>query len=161
MRKILLLAMALLFNIGHSAIGQTNQVSGTIISGEDNLPLPGVSVQIKGTFSGVATDLDGKYNLDNVGPNTVLIFSFIGFVTQEQAVGNRSIIDVTLKTDSKLLGEVIVTGYKTQNSREVAGSINTVSAEEIREVPIASFDQALQGRAPGVLIQANQEQRHR
>jgi len=65
---------------------------------------------------------------------------------------------VTLKTDSKLLGEVIVTGYKTQNSREVAGSINTVSAEEIREVPIASFDQALQGRAPGVLIQANSGQ---
>ena len=65
---------------------------------------------------------------------------------------------MTLKTDSKLLGEVIVTGYKTQNSREVAGSINTVSAEEIREVPIASFDQALQGRAPGVLIQANSGQ---
>jgi len=82
MRKILLLAMALLFNIGYSAIAQTNQVSGTVISEEDKLPLPGVSVQIKGTFSGVATDIDGKFNLDNVAPNTVLIFSFIGFVTQ-------------------------------------------------------------------------------
>ncbi|ERM82170.1 hypothetical protein P872_07120 [Rhodonellum psychrophilum GCM71 = DSM 17998] len=158
MKKILLLAMALLFNISYSAIAQTNQVSGTVISGEDKLPLPGVSVLIKGTFGGVATDLDGKFNLDNVGPNTVLVFSFIGFETQEQTVGNRSVIDVTLKTDSKLLGEVIVTGYKTQNSREVAGSINTVSAEQIREVPIASFDQALQGRAPGVLIQANSGQ---
>lgn len=158
MKKILLLVMALLINISYSATAQTNQVSGTVISGEDNLPLPGVSVLIKGTSGGVATDLDGKYNLGNVSPNTVLVFSFIGFETQEQTVGNRSVIDVTLKTDSKLLGEVIVTGYKTQNSREVAGSINTVSAEQIREVPIASFDQALQGRAPGVLIQANSGQ---
>jgi TonB-dependent starch-binding outer membrane protein SusC len=158
MKRTLLKMLLPLLMWSHLAVAQNATVTGTVTSGEDNLPLPGVSVLIKGTTTGVATDLDGRYTLDNISPTTVLVFSFIGFESQEQRIGNRSTIDVTLGTDSKLLGEVIVTGYKTQNSREVAGSVNTVSGEVIREVPIGSFDQALQGRAPGVLIQANSGQ---
>jgi TonB-dependent starch-binding outer membrane protein SusC len=158
MRKVLLVIISLLaLTFNQEVWAQQRQVTGTVISAEDNLPLPGVNIRVKGTNRGAVSDIDGKYSIQ-VSQNETLVFSFIGFDDLEQLVGNQSIIDVTLKTDAKVLGEVVVTGYKTQNSREIAGSVNVVSGEQIREVPIASFDQALQGRAPGVLIQANSGQ---
>ena len=159
MKKVLLVAVALCITVlSQVALAQSGRVSGRVISGDDGEPLPGVSVLVKGTTRGTSTDLDGRYSLENLGNDAVLIFSFIGFERQEIRVNNQNEINVTLNLDSKTLGEVIVTGYKTQNSREIAGSVNSISASSIKEVPLASFDQALQGRVPGVLIQANSGQ---
>ncbi|GAB2620399.1 SusC/RagA family TonB-linked outer membrane protein [Belliella aquatica] len=158
MRKALLLIVTLFaFSLHGEVWAQQRQITGTVLSAEDNLPLPGVNVRVKGSTRGSVSNIDGEYSIQASNDET-LIFSFIGFTTQEVSVGNRSTIDLTLELDSKILGEVVVTGYKTQNSREIAGSVNVVSGEQIREVPIGSFDQALQGRAPGVLIQANSGQ---
>ena len=158
MKKVLLIVITLFaFTFNGNVIAQQQQVTGTILSADDNLPLPGVNVRVKGTSRGAISDIDGQYSIQ-ASADEVLVFSFVGFTTIERAVGNSNIVNVTLEMDDKILGEVVVTGYKTQNAREISGSINVVSGEQIREVPIASFDQALQGRAPGVLIQANSGQ---
>ncbi|MCH7411575.1 TonB-dependent receptor [Belliella sp. DSM 111904] len=158
MRKALLLLVALFaISFQGEAWAQQRQITGTVLSAEDDLPLPGVNVRVKGTTRGAVTDIDGQYTIQ-ASENETLVFSFVGFMNQEVAVGNRSTVDITLQEDSKILGEVVVTGYRTQNAREIAGSVNVVSGDQVREVPIASFDQALQGRAPGVLIQANSGQ---
>ncbi|WP_226388757.1 SusC/RagA family TonB-linked outer membrane protein [Penaeicola halotolerans] len=155
MRKVLLVAMALLINISYSAMAQTGRVSGKVVSGEDGQPLPGVGVQIKGTTRGMATDLDGNYAIDNVPSDAVLVFSFLGFTTQEQRVGNRSTINVTLQPDTELLNEVVVVGYGTQDKRELTGAVSSVNADVIRDVPATGIDQALQGRVAGVQINQN------
>lgn len=158
MKKALFFVITLFaFALNGNLLAQQQQVTGTIISADDNLPLPGVNVRVKGTARGAVTNVDGQYSIQ-ASSNEILVFSFVGFTTLEREIGNSSVVDVTLQLDDNELSEFIVTGYKTQNAREIAGSINVVSGEQIREVPIASFDQALQGRAPGVLIQANSGQ---
>jgi TonB-linked SusC/RagA family outer membrane protein len=158
MKKALLYVITLFaFALNGNVQAQQQQVIGTIISADDNLPLPGVNVRVKGTLRGAITDVEGQFSIQ-ASSDEILVFSFVGFTTQEIAVGTSSVLDITLKLDDNVLGEVVVTGYKTQNAREISGSINVVSGDQIRDVPIASFDQALQGRAPGVLIQANSGQ---
>ncbi|REG91568.1 SusC/RagA family TonB-linked outer membrane protein [Algoriphagus antarcticus] len=158
MKKALLYVITLFaFALNGNVQAQQQQVTGTIISADDNLPLPGVNVRVKGTSRGAITDVDGQFSIQASSDET-LVFSFVGFTTQEIAVGNSTVVDITLQLDDNVLGEVVVVGYKTQNAREISGSINVVSGEQIKDVPIASFDQALQGRAPGVLIQANSGQ---
>jgi len=158
MKKALLYVITLFaFALNGNVQAQQQQVTGTIISADDNLPLPGVNVRVKGTLRGAITDVEGQFSIQT-SSDEILVFSFVGFTTQEIAVGTSSVLDITLKLDDNVLGEVVVTGYKTQNAREISGSINVVSGDQIRDVPIASFDQALQGRAPGVLIQANSGQ---
>ncbi|MFD2035838.1 SusC/RagA family TonB-linked outer membrane protein [Belliella marina] len=157
MKKVLLFVIMLLAFAYNGKVMAQQQVTGTIISADDNLPLPGVNVRVKGASRGAISDIDGRFSIQ-ASSGEVLVFSFVGFTTLERTVGSSNVLDVTMDMDDKILGEVVVTGYKTQNAREIAGSINVVSGEQIREVPIASFDQALQGRAPGVLIQANSGQ---
>jgi TonB-linked SusC/RagA family outer membrane protein len=156
-KSLFYLIMLFTFALNGNVLAQEQQVTGTIISADDNLPLPGVNVRIKGTSRGAITDVDGQFSIQ-ASSDEVLTFSFVGFADQERVVGNSTVIDITLKLDTSILGEVVVTGYKTQNAREITGSINVVSGDQIKDVPIASFDQALQGRAPGVLIQANSGQ---
>ena len=110
MTKNLLSALLCFLFIGNLAIAQTRTVTGTVISVEDGFPLPGVNVVIKGTASGTVTDLNGSYSVQ-VESNQSLVFSFVGFETQEAAVGNRSIIDISLLVDAKTLGEVVVVGF--------------------------------------------------
>lgn len=126
-------------------------VSGKVSSGEDNSPLPGVSVVVKGTNTGTTTDVDGNYRI-NVPENATLVFSYVGFLRQEAEVGNRSTIDITLQPDNKVLSEVVVTGYGVQTKRELTGSIAKVTGDQIINMPVQSFEQALQGRAAGVNI---------
>jgi TonB-linked SusC/RagA family outer membrane protein len=126
-------------------------VSGKVSSGEDNSPLPGVSVVVKGTSTGTTTDVDGNYRI-NVPENATLVFSYVGFLKQEAEVGSRSVIDIVLQPDNKVLNEVVVTGYGVQTKRELTGSIAKVSGDQILNMPVQSFEQALQGRAAGVNI---------
>src|SRR5690606_14827121 len=92
---------------------QTRTVTGVVISGEDNLPLPGVNVSIAGTTRGTITSLDGDYSIE-VSTQDTLQFSFIGFTTAKRTVGNQNSINVTLEVDTKTLGEVVVVGYGSQ-----------------------------------------------
>ncbi|GHB59140.1 SusC/RagA family TonB-linked outer membrane protein [Persicitalea jodogahamensis] len=132
-------------------MAQEARVTGTVTSAEDGSSLPGVSVQVKGTQRGTQTDATGGYSIE-AAPNAVLIFSFVGFIPQEIAVGSSSTINVQLAGDIRSLSEVVVTGYGTQSKRNLTGNIAKVSGAEIANTPVTTFEQALQGRAAGVQV---------
>jgi TonB-linked SusC/RagA family outer membrane protein len=127
------------------------EVVGKVVDATSNDPLPGVAVVVKGTSIGTITDIDGNYSI-SVLPDAVLQFSFIGYLTEEVAVNNNTVINVNLVTDIIGLDEVIVTGYGVQKKSDVTGSIASVSSEKLTEIPVAGIDHALQGRAAGVNV---------
>ncbi|WP_425504307.1 SusC/RagA family TonB-linked outer membrane protein [Rhabdobacter roseus] len=131
-------------------IFQERVVTGQILSADDNSSIPGVSVVIKGTTQGTNTDADGKFRISVPSASSVLVFSAVGFVTQEITVGNQSAVNITLASDLKSLSEVVVVGYGVQKKSQMTGAISSVSAKEISELPITNAQQALQGRAAGV-----------
>ena len=132
----------------HLALAQNVQVSGQITD-ENEMPIPGASVLVKGTSTGAAADLDGNYNI-SAPANATLVFSFIGYSPKEVAIGNQSQIDVQLEPDVSDLEEVVVVGYGTTRKSQLTGAISSVSDREIAEQPIVDARQALQGRATGV-----------
>ena len=113
--------------------------------------MPGVSVLIKNTTTGTETDFDGKYTI-KVKSGDVLVFSYLGYTSAEKTVGSSNTINVTLKEDANVLDEVVVLGYGTKTKNELTGSVVTVKAAQIRDVPVVSVDQALQGRVAGLQI---------
>jgi TonB-dependent starch-binding outer membrane protein SusC len=151
MRKILLIGLVSLFTFA-SAFAQSRVVTGSVTSEEDGQPLPGVSILVKGTTVGTATDLDGRFTLNVPAGQNTLVFSFMGFIAQDVLIGSRSQINIVLKPDSKILNEVVVTGYGVQSKREITGAIASVNAESLKDIPILGIDQALQGRAAGVQV---------
>jgi len=148
MTKILLFLLAMLPL--SQVIAQNSRVSGKITD-SDGSPLPGVTVLVKGTSLGTASDTEGNYNLEASSAGT-LVFSFIGYVSKEVLVGNKTTINVTMTTDAKQLSEVVVVGYGTQTKAEFTGSAASVSGEKLKDMPVQSFDQGLAGRATGVSI---------
>ncbi|MFC4873170.1 SusC/RagA family TonB-linked outer membrane protein [Negadavirga shengliensis] len=143
--------MALFFASALIAAGQ--QVSG-IVTDENDLTLPGVTIVEKGTSNGTVTDIDGRYAI-NVGNDAVLVFSFIGYQTTEVVIGNQSEIDLSLEPDVGQLEEVIVTGYRTQARGMVTGSVASVSAAEFEDIPTDNLSNALAGRLAGTTITQN------
>lgn len=129
-------------------------VRGRVIS-DDGETLVGASVMLKGTTTGTTTDVDGNYVLDIPDPNGVIVFSYIGYMSQEVSVNNRQVIDITLTADFQSLQEVQIIGYGTQSKAEVTSAIASVSAEEIKDMPLVGLDQAIQGRAAGVQVTNN------
>jgi TonB-dependent starch-binding outer membrane protein SusC len=125
-------------------------VSGTVRS-DDQAPLPGVYVLVKGTSTGAVTDADGKFAIVSPTEGT-LVFSFIGMKNIEVPVGGRTTIDVVMETDVAQLDEVVVVGYGTQKKTDVTGSVASVSSKEIKSTPITGLAQAMQGRAAGVQV---------
>ena len=130
------------------------QVSGKVMS-ESGEALPGVSVAVKGTTNGTATDSEGRYSIKGTKSSDVLVFSYIGFTSLEESVGSRSIINVTLKEDDLSLEEIVVVGYGTQKKSSVTGAVSTVSSKQLEALPVISLTQAIQGRVPGVQITNN------
>lgn len=128
-------------------------VSGTVTSQVDGEPLIGVSVRIKGSPRGVATDIDGKYALQ-AEKGQVLQFTYIGYKQVEVSV-DRSVIDVTMQEDYTTLDDVVVVGYGTMKRSDITGSVVSVGADEIKKTIVTSVDQALQGRAAGVQVTQN------
>ncbi|MDW7694902.1 TonB-dependent receptor [Flammeovirgaceae bacterium SG7u.111] len=126
-------------------------ITGTITSSEDNEPLPGVSVLIKGTSMGTVTDIDGKYKL-NAKEGQTLQFSYIGFKNQEVVVTNQTVIDISLTVDLEQLEEVVVIGYGTQKKADITGAIATMDAENVTERPLNKVDQVLVGQLAGVRV---------
>jgi TonB-linked SusC/RagA family outer membrane protein len=125
-------------------------VRGRVTSGDE--PLPGVNVIVKGTTQGTSTDADGRFTMSLDDPDAVLIFSFIGYVTQEVAVRSRSELNVSMSSDMQSLEEVVVVGYGTVNKRDLTGSVASVSSEQLKQVPITSLEQGIQGRVAGVQV---------
>ncbi len=128
-------------------------VKGTVISGEDKEPLIGVSVAQAGSALGVITDYDGNYTINIDGGDAILVFSYIGTKTQEHRVTPQTgTLNVTLQPDSEMIDEVVVVAYGVRKKGTIAGSVSTVKAEKMADVPAASFDQALQGSTPGLTV---------
>jgi len=130
------------------------------VTDDNGEPLPGVNILLKGSQKGTATDASGSYNLtvtENEGGSNgaVLIFSFVGYLPQEIAVNSRSVINVQLKTDLKVLEEVVVVGYGTQKRSDVTGAIGSVTAKEIQDEPAIQIGQALQGKVAGLQVSQN------
>jgi TonB-linked SusC/RagA family outer membrane protein len=137
------------------AFAQDRVITGTVTSTEDGLGVPGATVLVKGTTIGTATDIDGKYSITVPAGNNVLVYTFVGLRTQEVNIGSRTTINVALESDVTALGEVIVTGYGTQPKREVTGAVSSVKGDAIQNLPLQSFDRALQGRAAGVQVRSS------
>ena len=154
MRKILLLGLTL-FLVNAMAFAQGRVITGTVTSTEDGMGVPGATVLVKGTTIGTATDIDGKYSVNVPAGSNVLVFTFVGLISQEVNIGNRSTINVVLESDVTALSEVIVTGYGTQPKREVTGAVSSVKGDAIQNLPLQSFDRALQGRASGVQVRSS------
>jgi TonB-dependent starch-binding outer membrane protein SusC len=130
---------------------QVFTVSGTVVD-ENNQSVPGVNVLEKGTTNGTATDVDGRFNLNVQNENSVLVFSFIGYVTEEVAVSGRSNVNVTLRQDVQALEEVVVVGYGTQKKSLITGAISSVDSKELATVSTSRSEQVLQGRTAGVYV---------
>jgi TonB-linked SusC/RagA family outer membrane protein len=131
---------------------QVGSITG-IVTGEDNLGLPGATILIKGTQSGATTDINGNYSISIDGiVDPVLVFSYVGYLTEEIAVGEQTTIDVQLVTDLLSVDEVIVVGYGTQKKSLVTGAISKISADEIASTHNVRVEQALQGKTSGVFV---------
>lgn len=129
-------------------------VTGTVLD-EYDVGLPGVSILVKGTTTGTATDIDGKFSLNVPNDQSVLVFSFIGYTSFEQAVGPRSVVDVKMAPDQRTLTELVVTGYSIDSRRETTGAIATVNPKDLIVIPTGNVEQALQGRVSGLTIITN------
>lgn len=135
--------------------GQEKQVSGVVTSAEDGLPVIGASILLKGTDMGTVSDVDGTYSIKVPGDDAVLVVSYTGLKSQEITVGNRTTINIVMESSVAFLDEVVVTGYGTQGRRVLTSAVSSVKAEDIENLPSASVDQLVQGRAAGVQISAN------
>ena len=151
-KKALGLLMLSLFLVGVS-MGSFAQktVTGKVID-EGGLPLPGVSVVIKGTTTGTVTGVDGDYSVANVSNNATLVFSFVGMASQEIAVGNQTTINITMEASSIGLDEIVTVGYGTQKKANLTGSVGMATAESLENRPIVSLGQGLQGVIPNLNI---------
>ncbi|WKN30655.1 TonB-dependent receptor [Porifericola rhodea] len=127
-------------------------VSGKVTSDEDGEGLPGVNVLVKGTAIGTVTDIEGNYKIEVPETESVLVFSSIGYLSEEVIVGNRTEVNVVLLPDIKSLEEIVVVGYGTQKKSNLTGAVSSVKANEIQEAPFTSIDQGLVGRASGVMV---------
>jgi TonB-dependent starch-binding outer membrane protein SusC len=125
-------------------------VKGKVLSAADQMPLPGVTVMIKGTTTAVVTDMDGNFQIE-AGPDAVLVFSSIGFAQQEIAVGSQSTIDVTLAEDAQDLEEVVVVGYGVKKKATVTGSISEIGGKDIAKSPSVNVSNGFAGRVSGVI----------
>ncbi|RSK32453.1 SusC/RagA family TonB-linked outer membrane protein [Hymenobacter metallilatus] len=154
MKKILhLVPLTALALSSISAQAQTRPISGRVTDRSTGEGIPGVTVLLKGTSTGVSTNSDGTYTLSAPAGGGTLVFSSVGYISIEQNIGTENTLNAALAADSKALSEVVVVGYgSAQNRRELTGSIATVTAAQIANKPVQSFEQALQGQAAGVNI---------
>lgn len=148
--KIYLIITMIFLPVCHALAWQ--QVQGQVTDESDGTPLPGVNIQIKGTTQGTTTDLDGQFSLNDVSAEDIIVFSFIGYRSQEVTVGSQSRIDVALAFDIEELSEVVVIGYGTTTQKELTGSVAQVDGEQIARLQPTRVEQALQGQTAGLQI---------
>jgi TonB-dependent starch-binding outer membrane protein SusC len=147
-----ILMMLVLLFLCQGAFAQALKVTGKVTGTEDSMPIPGVNVLVKGTSSGTTTDANGTYTLSVDDAQATLVFSFIGYTSQEVAINNRGTIDVALLSDTQALGEIVVVGYGSQLKKELTGSVQTMTSSDLKDIPVSQVTQKLQGRLAGVQI---------
>ncbi len=148
MKKNLLI---LLFLASTTVFAQRMTITG-IVSDSDGVPLPGATVQIKGTLAGALTDLDGHYSVEAPGPNSILVFSFVGYAPAEIVVQNQTEINVALREDIQGLEEVVVVGYGTQKKANLTGAVDQVTSSTLENRTMSNLTQGLKGVVPNLNI---------
>lgn len=148
--KRLLAAVALCLFATGTIFAQVSQVSGNVKE-ESGEPVIGASIMVKGTSTGTITDFDGNYTISIPSGSNTLVFSYVGMQTQEVAISG-SVINVSLKDDSQILDDIVVTGYGTTKKRDLVTSVGSVSAEQLKDVPVTSAAEAIQGKLAGVNV---------
>lgn len=131
---------------------QERGITGQVTAAEDGSPIPGATVLVQGTTNGTITDVDGNYTVNVDDPNAVLVFSYVGYLTESVSVNNRSVVDISLMVDITQLGEVVVVGYGTQSEKNITGAITKLSADQLESKPVVSVESALQGQVAGVTV---------
>jgi TonB-linked SusC/RagA family outer membrane protein len=148
--KIKLMSLVLLLFFSSAVFAQQITVRGTVTESFGSETLPGASVKAKGSTQGTMTDIDGNYTL-SVDPGATLVISYLGYVTQEIAVGKQTVINVTLVSDEQGLDEVVIVGAILKKS-DLTGAVGSISAKVLEEKPVTNINQALQGRVAGVFV---------
>ncbi|MBN1117183.1 MAG: TonB-dependent receptor [Bacteroidales bacterium] len=151
---LLLLNLFLIIGLTDAYSQANKTITGIVTSSMDQTPIPGATIVIKGTSKGTVTDLDGKYSIE-VPEGGVLVFSYLGFLTEERIVDAQSTINVALIEDITKLDEVVVVGYGTMKRSDLTGAVASVTADDIKKSVSTSLDQALQGRVAGVFVTQN------
>lgn len=148
MRKKFFLLIIVCLVMGAGVMAQTSTVSGTVFAEDNNEPIIGASVLVKGTTLGAVTDIEGKFTILNVpGTAKTVIVSFVGMQKVEAAI--KPAMKVVLKSDSELLDEVMVVAYGTAKKSSYAGSASLVKADALKDIPTTSFENALNGKVAG------------
>ena len=156
MRKIILFSIGLL--LSHFALAQEWRVTGVVTDADYKDPLVGVNVIVQGLSGvGTVTDFDGRFSI-NVPAGRSLVFSYIGYKDQVIAVNSNTTLNVVLQSDTKLLEEMVVIGYGTMKKSDLTGAVTSIKADALQKTPASGIDQALQGRAAGVTVNANSGQ---
>ena len=139
------------FLVAFTALSQTGKISGRVVSGDDNKPLEGVSVLVKGKNAGTQTNTSGAFSID-AGPGDILIISSTGYAPREVPVNNSNELEIALTTDAAKLGEVVVVGYGTQSRRNVTSSISKLDSKVLENAPRSNIGSALQGTVSGLQV---------
>jgi TonB-dependent starch-binding outer membrane protein SusC len=149
MKKLLLFFFSLVFAFESNA--QNRQITGQVKDATTGETLPGVNIAIKGTKTGVSTNSDGKFTI-SVSNNAILVMSFVGYVAQNVNVGDRSVVDVTLEPATTMLDEVVYIGYAPVNRRDLTGSVSSLGARQLKDIPLTNAAEALTGKLAGVRV---------
>src|SRR5690606_39053295 len=126
-------------------------LSGTV-SDDTGVPLIGVNIHVKGTDQGTATDMDGKFFLENIEIGDVIVLSYVGYTTREITIENAEPLEIVLESNSALLDEVVVVGYGSQIKKAITGAVQTIGSKAIKDLLVAQMSQKLRGRLAGVQI---------
>lgn len=157
MKNISLFLLFFLLTGIPSAFAQSRELTGKVTDKKDKSSLPGVTVMIKGTTTGTATDIDGNYKIP-VQDGDILVFSFVGLKTEEIQVKGQKVLNVALESSAEMLDEVVAIGYGVRKKGSITGSVSTVKSDKLENTPVASFAQALQGQAAGLQVFTNSGQ---
>ncbi|MEY4541171.1 MAG: hypothetical protein RLZZ306_2928 [Bacteroidota bacterium] len=149
MKKLLLFSFFLILTFG--VIAQERQISGQIKDATTGEVLPGVNIAVKGTKMGVSTNSEGKFSM-KVSDNSTLVMSFVGYVSQSVNVGDRSVVDVVLEPTTTMLDEVVYIGYAPVNRRDLTGSVSSLGARQLKDIPLTNAAEALTGKLAGVRV---------
>ncbi|MFZ0490142.1 MAG: TonB-dependent receptor [Salegentibacter sp.] len=150
MNKTLLLIFLCMASLSIHA--QNFAVSGTVKEAGTGMPLPGVNIVQQNTTNGVVTDFDGNFSIDDISSGDVLVFSYVGYVTQEIQITDQRTIDVTMKPDAQALDEIVVIGYGAQKKKDITGAVSNIGEETIGKIEPVNAAQALQGTTSGVNV---------
>lgn len=152
MKKLLITTMMI---FSFSVIFAQKKITGKVTDSGNGSTLPGASIVLKGTATGVSTDVNGDYSISVPNSGGTLVFSFVGYTSKEVGIGNQSSINVTLSSDDAMLQEVVVTGYQSLRKRDITGAVTVVEAEGLKSIKGSSFTQNLAGRAAGVTVSSS------